>query len=47
MAASWWGEQEGTKKTHCAKWGKLTDAKIAGGLDFRDLRAVNDALLAK
>lgn len=47
MANCWWGEKGNKKQIHWAKWGKLTAGKLQGGLEFRDLRATNEALLAK
>lgn len=47
MANHWWGEQDRKKKLHWAKWERLTYNKRTRGLDFRDLRSVNEALLAK
>lgn len=47
MARCWWGAKGETQKMHWAKWQKLTERRDSGGLEFRDLRATNDALLAK
>lgn len=47
MAVYWWGGTGDKRKIHWAKWDKLTGSKMSGGLDFRDLNAVNEALLAK
>ncbi|KAK4285072.1 hypothetical protein QN277_001816 [Acacia crassicarpa] len=42
IANFWW---EG--KTHWKSWGAMTRVKSAGGMGFRDLLVMNDALLAK
>lgn len=47
MANNWWGEKENSRKIHWSKWERLTTSKAEGGLDFKDLRAMNEALLAK
>lgn len=47
MAGCWWGDSEGKKKMHWSKWDDLTENKEDGGLAFRDLRSMNEALLAK
>lgn len=47
MASSWWGEKEDRKKIHWARWDKLTANKVEGGLEFKALKAMNEALLAK
>lgn len=47
MAISWWGGQGEKNGNHWASWERMTNSKAAGRLDFRDLRAVNEALLGK
>lgn len=47
MAVSWWGGQVEKRKIRWASWDRMTECKEARGLNFRDLRAVNEALLAK
>lgn len=47
MAFHWWGGKGDKRKIHSAKWDRLTGSKMSGGLGFRDLNAVKDALLAK
>lgn len=47
MANCWWGENSEGRRIHWAKWEHLTNAKEAGGLEFKSLESENDALLAK
>lgn len=47
MASHWWGDQTDKKHIHWIRWEKMTESKATGGLEFRDLRLVNEALLAK
>lgn len=47
MANCWWGEREDKKRIHCASWERLSRPKEAGRLEFRSLKAINEALLAK
>lgn len=47
MANSWWEKKENSKKVHWSKWERLTTSKVEGGLEFKDLRTMNEALLAK
>lgn len=41
------GGQEEKRKIHWASWERITKSKSTSGLNFRDLRAANEALLAK
>lgn len=43
----WWGADKGKRKTHWRAWSCLTKPKHNGGLDFRDFRLFNQALLAR
>jgi hypothetical protein len=43
----WWGSTSYHKKIHWVKWQKLCNHKKKGGMGFRNLRAFNEALLAK
>jgi hypothetical protein len=43
----WWGSTSDHKKIHWVKWQKLCNHKKKGGMGFRNLRAFNEALLAK
>ncbi|CAN1238901.1 LINE-1 retrotransposable element ORF2 protein, partial [Linum grandiflorum] len=43
----WWSNKDGSKPIHWVSWKTLTKSKSQGGLDFRDFRALNLALLAK
>lgn len=47
MDKCWWENKDNRRKIHWAKWEKLTEGKAAGGLEFRDMRSMNDALLPK
>ena len=42
----WWGQVGNERKKHWKSWDKLSSSKD-GGMDFRDLRAFNLAMLAK
>jgi hypothetical protein len=43
----WWGEENGTRKVHWIAWDKLLAPKGKGGMEFRDMRLFNKALLAR
>ena len=43
----WWGQVGDERKIHWQRWEKLTRSKKDGGIGFRDLRALNLAMLAK
>ncbi|KAL8090281.1 hypothetical protein AgCh_039666 [Apium graveolens] len=44
----WWNStQRGNRKIHWASWEKLCKHKSTGGLDFRDFRSFNLAMLGK
>ena len=43
----WWGQKGNEKKMCWMKWERLCKMKTGGGLGFRDLEAINIALLAK
>ena len=48
MSAKFWWDQVGNeRKIHWQNWEKLTLSKKDGGMDFKDLRAFNLAMLAK
>ncbi|KAH9769616.1 reverse transcriptase domain-containing protein [Citrus sinensis] len=47
VAKFWWSSAGNHRGIHWAKWGRLCQAKIRGGLGFRDFSCFNQALIAK
>ncbi|KAH9735375.1 reverse transcriptase domain-containing protein [Citrus sinensis] len=47
VAKFWWSSSGKHRGIHWAKWGRLCQAKIRGGLGFRDFSCFNQALIAK
>ena len=47
MANFWWGQKEEKQKRHLIRREKLSKSKGVGGLGFRDLMELNQALLTK
>ena len=43
----WWGYSGDGKKVHWVKWERLCQGKDFGGLDFKEIKNFNEALLAK
>jgi hypothetical protein len=43
----WWGSNVDKRKIHWVNWKNTCKAKSKGGMGFKDLRAFNEALLAK
>ncbi|KAL9461995.1 hypothetical protein AB3S75_000061 [Citrus x aurantiifolia] len=47
IAKFWWGSKGDKHRIHWRKWEKLSQAKIRGGLGFREFTCFNQALVAK
>lgn len=47
IARFWWGDSENYKSIHWARWERLCQAKIKGGLGFREFSSFNQTLIAK
>ena len=47
MRQYWWGVDKGKRKLAWLSWDKLRLPKCKAGMGFRDMRAFNQALLAK
>ncbi|KAH9781766.1 putative reverse transcriptase/RNA-dependent DNA polymerase [Citrus sinensis] len=47
IAKFWWGSKGDKRGIHWRKWEKLSQAKIRGGLGFREFSCFNQALVAK
>jgi ribonuclease HI len=47
MCNFWWGSNVDKRKIHWVNWRKTCKQKTQGGMGFRNLRAFNEALLAK
>ena len=47
IAKFWWGSKGDKREIHWQKWEKLSQAKIRGGLGFREFTCFNQALVAK
>ena len=46
-AKFWWGQVGNERKIHWRSWDFLSKPKKDGGMEFRDLRSFNLAMLAK
>lgn len=46
MAKFWWGQKNEENKIHWVGWRKMCDSKTDGGMEFKDLKLFNMALLA-
>ena len=47
VARFWWGTSREKKGIHWARWEKLSQVKVRGGLGFKDFSCFNHALIAK
>jgi hypothetical protein len=43
----WWGDDENQRRVHWTAWDNITKPKGRGGLGFRDMHLLNQALLAR
>jgi hypothetical protein len=43
----WWGDDQNQRKVHWTAWDNITKPKGKGGLGFRDMHMLNQALLAR
>ena len=43
----WWGYSGVARKVHWVSWERLCEAKEVGGMGFKDIENLNNALLAK
>ena len=43
----WWGCSENSRKIHWVWWETLCSSKLLGGMEFKDLQMLNDAMLGK
>lgn len=47
MANFWWGSIDEERKMRIVNWEKMTEGKEQEGLEFKEIRSFNQALLAK
>ena len=47
IAQFWWGSTKEKRSIHWSRWENLSQAKIRGGLGFKDLSCFNQALVVK
>ena len=43
----WWGGDDRRHKIHWVNWERLCKPKFGGGMGFRNIKKINEALLAK
>jgi hypothetical protein len=43
----WWGDDQNQRRVHWTAWDNITKPKGMGGLGFRDMHLLNQALLAR
>lgn len=43
----WWSYNGDSRKIYCVKWEHLCEAKKDGGMGFKEIEKLNEALLAK
>lgn len=46
IAKFWWGAKNGKRKMHSRKWEVKTRSKMDGDFRFRELQAINAAMLS-